>query len=559
MHVQSGLRKGHLLKKFILGIHPVIQHFIEKLRITEIISTHVQSDKRRKVDTENVLCLLIHNCLTSPSPLYEIQDWVKPLDISNLGISSDEIEFIYDERVARALDNFYNSRHAEVFFQLALRAIKIFELDCSQIHNDTTTVTFSGKYANWNAREMLAYGHNKDHRPDLKQLVLGLTVTADGAVPLLHKIYDGNKTDDQTHISNHRRLQKLLSCTDFIYVADSKLSSEINLKKIDQWGGCFISVMPRTWKEDGQFRKTVIDGTVRWKSLLSRPNSREPKSKVDYYELAEGKYLTKQGYRLCWIRSSQKAEQDFETRMRNNDQALDELRLLQTKLNKYALKTEAQIELKIKTILKEQGCMQLIHYAIHAHQEHKNIYKKRGRPSTSTKAKPACNILYSISFSPNIQAIEEESKTDGIFPLITNLDSEKYQPKEILEIYKFQPFLEKRYSQIKTYQNISPVFLKDGKRSVAFLHMQVMALMVASLIERTLRLAMKKKGIKTLPIYPEGRACKSPTMFDLVRLFKDIERYEITQSEEVAIYPAKLDMVHKEVLKLLGVPLSSYQ
>jgi transposase len=559
MHAQPGLRKGHLLKKFILGIHPIIQHFIEKLRITEIIGTHVQSDKRRKVDTENVLCLLIHNYLTSPSPLYEIQDWIKPLDIRNLGISSDEIEFIYDERVARALDSFYNSRHTEVFFQLALRAIKIFELDCSQIHNDTTTVTFSGKHADWNAGETLAYGHNKDHRPDLKQLVLGLTVTADGAVPLLHEIYDGNKTDDQTHILNHKRLQKLLSCTDFIYVADSKLSSETNLKKIDQWGGLFISVMPRTWKEDGQFRKIVIDGTVKWKPLLSRPNNREPKSKVDYYELAEGKHQTKQGYRLCWIRSSQKAEQDFETRMRNNEKALDELRFLQTKLNKYSLKTEAQIELKIKTILKEYGCMQFIHYAIHAHKEQKNIYKERGRPGTSTKAKQACNILYSISFSPNVEAIEEESKTDGIFPLISNLDTEKYPPKEILEIYKFQPFLEKRYSQLKTYQNISPVYLKDGKRCVAFLHMQVMALMVASLIERTLRLAMEKKGIKTLPIYPEGRACKSPTMFDLVRLFRDVERYEITQSEEVAIYPAKLGMVHKEVLKLLGIPLSSYQ
>ena len=73
----------------------------------------------------------------------------------------------------------------------ALRAIKIFDLDCSQIHHDTTTVTFVGKYGGWNASEQLAYGKNKDHRPDLKQLVLGLNVTADGAVPSSHQIYDG--------------------------------------------------------------------------------------------------------------------------------------------------------------------------------------------------------------------------------------------------------------------------------------------------------------------------------------------------------------------------------
>jgi len=60
-----------------------------------------------------------------------------------------------------------------------------------------------------------------------------------------------------------------LSCTDFIYVADSKLSTEQNLKKINQWGVRFVSVMPRTWKEDAQFRNRVINGLVKWQDLLS--------------------------------------------------------------------------------------------------------------------------------------------------------------------------------------------------------------------------------------------------------------------------------------------------
>lgn len=33
----------------------------------------------------------------------------------------------------------------------------------------------------------ITFGHNKDHRPDLRQLVWILTVTADGAVPLAHR------------------------------------------------------------------------------------------------------------------------------------------------------------------------------------------------------------------------------------------------------------------------------------------------------------------------------------------------------------------------------------
>ena len=58
-------------------------------------------------------------------------------------------------------------------------------------------MTFAGKYPGWSAQELLTHGINKDHRPDLKQLVLGLNVTADGAVPISHRIYDGNQTDDR--------------------------------------------------------------------------------------------------------------------------------------------------------------------------------------------------------------------------------------------------------------------------------------------------------------------------------------------------------------------------
>jgi len=35
----------------------------------------------------------------------------------------------------------------------------------------------------------------KDHRPDLKQLVWILTVTADRAVPIAHRVLDGNTSD----------------------------------------------------------------------------------------------------------------------------------------------------------------------------------------------------------------------------------------------------------------------------------------------------------------------------------------------------------------------------
>jgi len=559
MQTQNGVQQNSSLSKFVVGAHPIIEHFIETLRIREIIGSYMPTDKRLKLDDSKALVLLIHNILTSPRPLYEMGDWLEPLDAETVGLHPEETKWIQDDRIGRALVKFYDSRHKDVFFRLALRAIKVFDLDCGRIHHDTTSVTFVGRYGGWNATEQLTFGKNKDHRPDLKQLVLGLNVTADGAVPISHRIYDGNQTDDRLHPANHQSLQKLLGRADFIYVADCKLATKENLRKLSTWQGRFVSVMPRSWKEDGLFRHRVRQGKIQWKHILSRKNDRHPESKLDRYYAAQGDYHTSSGYRLHWIRSTQKAEQDAETRTRRMKQALDALRSIQTKLNTYNLKTRKQIEQNVKKSLQEHHCQSLIRYEIHATRQYERVYQQKGRPRKDSPYKISWKQIFSLSFSVAKDAVREEEAADGVFPLITNLDAKTYPAKEVLEIYKFQPFLEKRHTQLKTYQEIAPVYLKKAERVVAFLHIHVMALMVGALIERRLRQAMRKKNLQSLPIYPEGRRCTSPTIFDIVRLFKNVERYEVTSGDEILIFPAELSKTQKEVLNLLNIPTAAYQ
>jgi len=559
MQIQRGLKKDSTLTKFVVDAHPIIEHFIEKLRIREIMSTYMRTDKRMRLDDDKTLTVLIHNILTAPIALYELEDWITPLDAEKLGLAPAECKFIQDDKMGRALARFYNSRHQDVFFHLALRAIKVFALDWTRMHHDTTTVTFAGKYPGWSVQELLTYGKNKDHRPDLKQLVLGLTVTADGAVPLSHQVCSGNQRDDRLHPANHKALQKLLGRVDFIYVADCKLATDENLQKISAWNGLFVSVMPRTWKEDGRFREKVKRGEITWQHVLSRKNNRRPESKKDQYYAAEGEYKTKRGYRLHWIRSTQKAEQDETTRSRHLERALEELRQIQTKLNTRKLKTREQITQRINSILDKAQCEKLIRYEIHATRQYKYGYQTKGRPTKDTPKKLTWSQVFSISFGVDAAAVDDERKVDGVFPLITNLNSETHPAKKVLEIYKFQPFLEKRFSQMKTYHEIAPMYLKKDERIVAYLHMHVMALMVAALIERTIRRAMAQKKLVSIPIYPESRPCRAPTIFDIVRLFRNVERYEVRTGDETVVFPAELTDTQKQVLELLEVPLVRYQ
>ncbi len=74
----------------------------------------------------------------------------------------------------------------------------------------------------------ITWGHNKDHRPDLKQLLYILTVTNDGGVPIYFTSASGNTPDDTTHLETWEMMRELVGSSDFLYVADCKLASTSN-------------------------------------------------------------------------------------------------------------------------------------------------------------------------------------------------------------------------------------------------------------------------------------------------------------------------------------------
>ena len=52
---------------------------------------------------------------------------------------------------------------------------------------------------------------------------------------------------------------------------------------------------------------------------------------------------------------------------------------------------------------------------------------------------------------------------------------------------------------------------------------------------------------------------KAPTMFDIARLFRYAERYEVTVGDDTMVFPAELSKTQKDVLRLLEVPIAAYQ
>ena len=185
-----------------------------------------------------------------------------------------------------------------------------FGVSFERLHNDSTSIAFCGQYRAAKGRALrgrrapaIAYGFSKDHRPDLKQLLFILSVTADG-VPVQFRCADGNTSDSVTHIETWNTLRAVAGRPDFLYVADSKLCSYENMGHIDAAGGRFVTVMPRTRQEDGQFRKWIQTHTPDWELVWDRPNPRHGDGPRDRWYVFQPQLPSMEGWPITWVWST---------------------------------------------------------------------------------------------------------------------------------------------------------------------------------------------------------------------------------------------------------------
>ena len=181
-----------------------------------------------------------------------------------------------------------------------------------------------------------------------------------------------------------------------------------------------------------------------------------------------------------------------------------------------------------------------------------------GRPSpTKSIYKYKWKFTHRIQWQPNEQALVRASKTDGIFPLITNTVLEA---SEVLRKYKSQPFLEKRMYTKKTVLEVAPVFLKKEHRIEAMLFLYFVALMIVSLIERKIRMNMANEQIEKLPILPQGMNTKKPTWNNLRYFYRNVHFSQIIRDGIcIQALVQGLNDLHKQINRLLEIPEPVYR
>jgi transposase len=550
-----------------LGPLPLVNHFVRRLRLDEHLDRYVPTrDRRIRLTDARGLGILLRSILVERDPIYRQQETVATYAPEAFGLEPGMVAGVGDDAIGRALDRLFDADRGSLLTAVVVAAGEAFELSFEELHNDSTTIRFCGQYTasrgsiRGKKAPWITLGYSKDHRPDLKQLLFVLTTTRDGGVPAQFRCEDGNTNDSRTHEQTWDALRRITGETGFLYVADSKLCSADAMDHIDRHGGRFVTVMPRSRREDAHFREWLQTHDPSWELAWDRPNPRRKRGPRDRWWTYRATIPSREGWPVIWVYSNLLKLRQGHRRQQRIARAEQELEAFDRQLagKRPRVRTRHLIRERVDEILTNYKVARYLRVEIYAEQEHEYRQLGPGRPGPKTQYRRKTKRRWRLRFSLDEERIAYDLKSDGMYPLLTN--DRNLSPLQVLEAHKRQPTIEKRFEQTKTVFELAPVLLKNPGRIEAFFFLYFLALLVQALIERELRRAMQHRDIPCLPLYPEERTTQRPTAEQILRLFSLLERHDLrAHGSLVRTFEPQLTPRQRQVLDLLGVPATAYR
>lgn len=550
-----------------LGPLPLINHVLARLDLDRHLERFVPTrDSRVRLPFARGLGVLLRSLLVEREPIYRQAETVATFAPRAFGLTTEQTTHVGDDAIGRALDHLFDADRASLLTTLVVAAGERFELRLDELHNDSTTVRFCGQYPAAQGRSIrgkrapfITYGYSKDHRPDLKQLLFVLTTSADGAVPLQFRCEAGNHNDARTHEQTWDALVAVTGEPGFLYVADSKLCNHEAMRHIDGRQGRFVCVLPRSRREDRDFREWLQANEPGWELVWDRRNPRRRHGPRDRWWVWRDRLPSREGWPVVWVRSSLLALHQERSRRDRLAEATAELTRLAAQLAgaRPRRRSQAEVRDRVDRILRKRHVTRYVRVAIERAEHHEFRQAGPGRPGAHTRYVRKARGYWKLTWAMDEARIAYDAKSDGMYPLLTN--DRTLSNAQVLEAHKRQPTIEKRFEQVKTVFEIAPVLLKNEGRVEALFFVYFLALMVQALIEREVRRVMQRVGIEDLPLYPEERATAHPTAEQIFRLFSHAERHVLAHDgRAIRIFHPDLTPLQQQVLAMLGVPSSAY-
>jgi transposase len=194
----------------------------------------VLGNRRFSTDVERVLFALVANRAIDPMSKLATAEWASN-DVALPGLESMD-----EDQAYRAMDLLVAAdAQAEVQEAVFFAVADLLNLEVDLLFFDTTSTYFERDADDEGDGGFRRYGHSKDHRPDLPQIIIGLAVTREG-IPVRVWCWPGN-TNDQTVLPEVKDGLRGWRLGRVVTVVDRGFSSDANLAYLQRAGGHWIA------------------------------------------------------------------------------------------------------------------------------------------------------------------------------------------------------------------------------------------------------------------------------------------------------------------------------
>lgn len=441
-----------------LGALPVLYALLESLQLRPIINRYCPT--RAQVDHGTVALVLVLNRLMLPLPLYQLADWLaQTVLVATLGLPAEKFN---DDRLGRTLDAL--APQAEAIWQAVVQqALWRADVDLEVLFYDLTAFIVHGQHP---ASRLVDFGFAHNTPKKKRKFKLGLSVSADGKLPLVYGLWSGRTCDSATVIANLERLKRLLDRQGWkdrpvLLVGDrANLDDKLALAYADR--GLHYLAGLRVLKK---IHKEIV--LAQPEKLFRGHYLSCARGSAAYYGLAcpvpfehDGRRVTHRGLVVISgpMRSAlrqSRATQFMELR--------HELQALQARLGQPRLRSQASVQRAADRLRKASPVGQLVKASAYLDEQ----------------AQPG------LHFKIDRYALWQAMQADGRYLLVTNDGS--LSPEQMFARYHQKDGVEKCFRVSKQELKVSPIYLHKDERIAAMLLINLLALLAYHLLERQVR------------------------------------------------------------------------
>ena len=515
----------------------LIAGMIKDLDLISMIDARLVPDEQEEITPGEAVAGMILNGLgfaNRPLSLTPQFFTNKPLDL--LFRPGVRAEMFNRFKLGRTLDEVQAYGCDLLFSELALASCTQERIEQRFHHLDTTSFSLSGNYVPASDQHAIriTHGYSKDHRADLKQVVLELLVSQDGGVPLVSKSWDGNTSDTPIFKERAEALMAAFAraSTPRYLVADAKLYTEDTAAALTNLG--FITRIPGTLKLVSQVITQALEED-RWHRLDETTR---------YYCLALCHYGMAQRWLVVSSQAAMERAEASITKAQQREWAAIEKQLLHLHAKRFETPEAAQAALTALSKswrYHEVDTGQLI--------DHKR-YAGKGRPTPTSPLK-AIEWQIRAQVRPAQAVIEGHKQQSACFVIGTNIPACHVSDAEVIRAYKAQSGVEGGFRLLKDpLFFVSSLFVKKPSRIQGLLMVMTLALLVYALTQRRLRqqLAARHETIPNQIHQPTER----PTLRWVFQLLEGIHRVQVLVQGQVHDLIEGLNEVQIHILRLFG-------